>query len=458
MLFHGAKIRKKTLCIAYAPSSAKHASGSHGSFHLRQFLFFSLILVLAACSEDEAPIVPGLVSPQSVTYDSRCQTDTIRFNASGAWTAKVDDKWVTLVETQGNGNGKLPIYIQQNDDEQLRQAVVTIVTEKGDSVKVNLTQRTPMQNGSYDIDITTNFGLGWGYDMREGVAEASGLRGQVFDHALLRNDYGNGVIKYDNSAFTDLIIESGNSHQELQGRLGSRFSGEADFFIAGAKVSVEYNDQINETKDYRYVWCRDMRGVKMAYLLNLDYGDYNLAMYSSTESFRQSVWKDSPEDFVRKFGTHLIRRSTLGGNLDYYFTLSNKVTTEIETVVTYVQVKILFIKKSWTDYEQSVWTNIESDFKGRFHVTGGGAAGEALNNKLAQTINQGKPLDDPTLFDAWSARFAKPDSVQMEDLAMINFEVIPIWDIVEPLDSAKAVAIENYVRTDYLSKEKALNR
>ena len=43
MLFHGAKIRKKTLCIAYAPSSAKHASGSHGSFHLRQELYIGVL-------------------------------------------------------------------------------------------------------------------------------------------------------------------------------------------------------------------------------------------------------------------------------------------------------------------------------------------------------------------------------------------------------------------------------
>jgi major membrane immunogen (membrane-anchored lipoprotein) len=422
---------------------------------MKKVLFIILTLVLAACSEDEAPIAPELVSPQSATYNSSCQTDTIRFTTTGAWTATVDDKWVTLIETQGEGDGKLPIYIQQNDDEQQRKAVVTITAADGQTLQVNLTQRTPEKNGNSYVDLPDNFGLGWGYDMREDIADAAGLRGQVFDHALLRNDYKNDVIRYNNATFTDLVIESGNSHVELQGRMGARFSGEADLFIAGAKVSVEYSDQIHETKDTRYVWCRDMRGVKKAFFFDLDYGSDNLSRYNTTSSFFNSVFEDSAEIIVRKFGTHVIIQSTLGGKLDYYFTLSNKVTTETETVVTYVQVKVLFIKKSWTDYEQSVWTNIESDFKGRFHVTGGGAAGEALNNKLAQTTNQGKPLDDPTLFDAWSKCFEDPNEAKMENLAMIGFEVIPIWDIVEPLSHTKAKAIEDYVRTDYLSKEKA---
>jgi len=423
---------------------------------MKKILFFSLILVLAACSKDEAPITPELVSPQSATYNSSCQTDTIRFTTAGAWTAKVDNKWVTLVQTQGEGDGKLPIYIQQNDDEQQRKAVVTITAANGQTLQVNLTQRTPENNGSSDINISTNFGLGWGYDLKQDIADASGLRGQVLDAALLRNDYGQDVIAYDNAAFTDLLIESGNSHQELQGRMGARFSGEADIFIAGAKVSVEYNDQINETKDYRYVWCRDMRGVKMAYLFNLDYGEYNLAMYNTTKSFRDAVWNYSPEVFVQKFGTHLIVRSTLGGKLDYYFTLSQSVKTEIETVVTYVQVKVLFIKKSWTDIDQNVWTEIQRDFKGRFHVTGGGEAGQRLEAQLEKTTNKGQPLDDPTLFEAWSARFVDPNSVQLEDLAMIDFEVVPIWEIVKPLDANKAKDIENYIKETYLSQGKTL--
>lgn len=422
---------------------------------MKKILFFSLILVLAACSEDEASSLL-LNSEKTVTYDSSCRTDTIRFTANGTWTATTDGEWITLEQTQGSGNGKIPIYIQQNDDEQQRQAVVTITTNKGETLKVNLTQRTPVTNGNSYVDISTNFGLGWGYDLKEDIADIRGLRGQVLDAALLRNDYGQDVITYDNAAFTDLMIESGNSHQELQGHMGSRFSGEADIFIAGAKVSVEYNDQINETKDYQYVWCRDMRGVKMAYLFNLDYGEDNLARYNTTKSFRDAVWNDTPAEFVRKFGTHLITSSTLGGKLDYYFTLSQSVKTEIETVVTYVQVKILFIKKSWTEVDQSVWTTIERDFKARFHVTGGGDAGQRLNDQLDKTANQGIPLTDSSLFDAWSERFINPNTVKLGDLAMVDFEIIPIWTIVEPLDSAKAKAIENYIRTEYLSKENSL--
>ena len=423
---------------------------------MKKFLFFSLILVLAACSEDEASALLELSSEKATAYNSSCQTDTIRFSTNGTWTAKASDEWITLVQTQGSGDGKIPVYIQQNDDEQQRQAFVTISTEKGKTLQVSLTQRPPGQNGSSAVDITTNYGLGWGYDLKQDVADISGLRGQVLDAALLRNDYGNNIIMYDNAAHTDLLIESGNSHQELQQHMGAGFSGEADLFIAGAKVSVEYSNQINETKDYRYVWCRDLRSVKMAYLFNLDYGEENVARYCTTKSFRDAVKKDSPQDFVRKFGTHLITRSTLGGKLDYYFTLSQSVKTEIERVVTYVQVKILFIKKSWTDVDESVWTEVKRDFQARFQVAGGGDAGKRLSDKLQLVNSIGQPLDDPTLFEAWSARFVDPNNVNMNDLVMIDFDIIPIWQIVETLNEEKAAAIEEYVTNTYLSRENAL--
>lgn len=419
----------------------------------RKLLLF-IILVLAACSRDEDMNTPFLTSPAAVTYDASCQTDTISFNTTGSWKAMTDAEWLTLMQDGGNGNGRLPIYIQQNDDEKLRTATITIITHNGQKIQVSLMQRVPSENGLAYIDLPKTFGLGWGYDMKADIADVTGLRGQVFDAAALCNDYGDDIIQTDNNSYTDLYFASGNSHEEMQTNMGAKFAGSVDLFIAGAKVETEYSDQIKETRDRRYVWCRDFKAVKVSYFANLDYGEYNLARYCTTSAFRNAVRLSSPQDFVSKFGTHVIITSFLGGKFDYYFTVDQKVKTEVERIVTHINVKILFIKKSWTEVEESTWTEIQRDFKARYQVTGGGKLGIELNEKLRLCGEKNIPLEDPTLFTRWENCFTSPQKAKPDDLTVVDMQVIPIWDIVKIINPNKAAAIEQYVTTEYLKNKK----
>lgn len=95
---------------------------------------------------------------------------------------------------------------------------------------------------------------------------------------------------------------------------------------------------------------------------------------------------DKVEDIVRKFGTHVVTSSNLGGKLDYYFTLSQDIKTEIEKVVTSINVKILFFKSSSTTVDEKTWTEIKKDFQGNFVVTGGGDSGTILNRQMKSML------------------------------------------------------------------------
>ncbi len=415
-----------------------------------------LTIVLAACSEDEErAFTPRLTSPETVTYDARCQTDTICFALDGdiPWTASADGGWLTPEQTEGTGAGRLPVYIQQNDDEEQREATVTIAFAGGSgqrTISVKCTQRVPTENSYTYIDLPETFGLGWSYDMSADIADASGLRGQVLDATALRRDYGADVIRAENSTHTELYYASGNSHEEMSSNMSAKVTGSVNLRVAKAKVSAEYSKQVSEKIDRRYVWCRDLKAVKTAYFYNLDYGEEKLVRYSTTLAFRNAVSHDTPQDFVRKFGTHLIITSFLGGKLDYYFTVSQSVKTEVERLITCINVKVLGIKKSWTDVDEKVWTEIKRDFQSNYEVRGGGQAGETLNNKLKECAAQGIPLESSDLFDNWNACFVDPNTVKPENLAMINFQVVPIWEIVEVIHPDKAAAIEEYVTKTYL--------
>ena len=420
---------------------------------IRLGFYILLLLLTGACNDSvEKNVCPVLESASKVTYDARCQTDTVRFAASGHWKATVSDGWITLLRAEGDGDGVVPLYIQQNDAGRTRQATLTIQLEGEQQLAVSLTQYMPDTNGSIIVDLPRTFGLGWGYDYSIDHADVDGWRGQVFDAAALHNDCGEDAVMVDHSTSTQLYFARAETSQKLQSEISGKLTGSVNLLVAGAKVSVEYKNQIEEQKDCLYVWCRDFRTVKCSYFSNdVDLLSEDVVQWCTTQEFRNSVKKDNAEEFVRKYGTHLITTSYLGGKLDYYFTVSQDVKTTTEQLITTINVKILWFKKTSTTVDEKVWSEVKKDFEGQFHASGGGEYGKRFNEELEKAVANGEPLDDPNLADEWYACFENsytPD----EDLVMVDFYVIPIWEIVEVLNPSKARAIEDYITNEYLKK------
>lgn len=256
----------------------------------------------------------------------------------------------------------------------------------------------------------------------------------------------------DRSTATQLYFARAESSQQLQSEIAGKFTGSVDLLVAGVKVSSEYKNQIEEQKDCLYIWCRDFRTVKCSYFSNdVDLLSDDVVRWCTTRDFRNSVRQDNAEEFVRKYGTHLITTSYLGGKLDYYFTVSQDVKTSTEQIVTTINVKLLWFKKSSTTVDEKVWTEIKKDFEGQFHVSGGGEYGKRLNEEFDKYVSKGEPLQDQTLTDQWYACFENSNTPD-EDLVMVDFYVIPIWDIVEVLNPSKAQEIEDYITNKYLKK------
>ena len=415
-------------------------------------LAFSALILLSACEDDhqERASDPVLETASSLHYNAACQTDTLRFSASGVWTAVCDAPWVTMAQEQGKGNGTIALYIQQNDDEAARQGTLRIHTAGGD-LNVPVSQEDNPNNGSPILNLARDYGLGWGYDCSVDYADIDGIRGQIFDAAALRRYYGDDMMMVDNATSTNMFFERAESSETLQQKIGGKVSGGLDLKVASAKVSVEFSQQITEQKDRLYVWCRDCRTVKQAYLSNsVDIYDADVLNNCATFSFWSSVMSDSPKEIVRKFGTHLVTNASLGGKLDYYFTVSQNVTTTVEKMVATINVKILFISASASIVDENTWTEIKKDFEGSFEISGGGDAGDRLNKEFEQHANKGEPLTDPTLFDQWYARFTSPKTAKDEDLVMVDFTVVPIWEIIYGLNPIKADAVEEYITHTYL--------
>ncbi len=412
------------------------------------FLLPLLLMMPLACTRKSVQV--EVVSPLSLSYDAMCQRDSIVFTSDCAWSAESGCDWVTLERETGSGDGLVPLYIQQNDSGADRQGYVKLHFDGGDDVVIRLCQdASDLNSYSVLVNLPKTYGVGWGYDYSIDHADISGVRGQIVDEARLTKDSPGPAVIAEAHTYTRTESVSEESCTELLQKMSSKFTGGVDLKVASGKVSGEFSKQISENKDRLYVWYRDIRAVKQAYM-DTD----GIAESCMTADFKDAVKKlrqgGDVREFVRKYGTHFIRSSTLGGKFDWYFTVSREVRETVEKMVLTINVKLLFWKKSTTKVDESVWSQIKKDFIASFEVTGGGDKGRALNRALQTTAAKGVPLSDPELITRWQECFVSPKSARDEELTMIDFEVCPIWEIVESIDEAAADRLRDYIVNEYL--------
>lgn len=421
---------------------------------MTRLIFLMLIsFALWSCKNDNDIADSELVSGSAVSFSAQCQTHTIEFRTEGKWAVSTDCDWITPDVKEGTGNGTVNVYIQQNDGDGIRMDSLFINTNNGKRLKVVFTQNVFDTNSGAEVDLPQNFGLGWGYDYTTDHADVKGLRGQVFDGQALKNDFGEDAVISENQTSTHIYYASAKSVESLQKNMRMEVAGKVDFLIAGARVSAEFSKQTDEQKECLMIWSRDCKYVKQAYFSNdVDLYDPDVALFCTTAEFRKSVRNDSPEDFVKKYGTHLIVNSSLGGKLDYYFSVKSDVTTETSAIVTTVTAKFLFWNKTWTAKEEKVWQEVKSEFEGNFYVTGGGEYEQKLNSEFKYCLANGVPLENTELLDKWQSCFVNADTAKDKDLTMIDFRVVPIWEIVYCINETKADEIKNYIESVYNKK------
>ena len=415
-----------------------------------QFFVLLGMFMTLACTRNDVQV--EVVSPMSLSYDAMCQRDSIVFTADCEWSVESDCDWLTIENDCGYGDGTVSVYIQQNDGDNERTGCVTLHFKGRDDVRIPVCQdASDLNSYSVFVNLPMTYGVGWGYDYSVDHADVEGIRGQIVDEAKLNKITGQKSLVTEVYARTYTESVSEQSASRLIEKMSGQLSAGVDIKIASAQVSGSFSKQMNENKNRLYVWYRDMRSVRKAYI-NADLT--SVTKNCLTNDFRNAVNNlkkgGSVKDFVKKYGTHFIWNSTLGGKFDWYFTVSQDIKESVEKIVTTVTVKLLFWKSSSTSVDEKAWAEIKKDFIAEFKVTGGGKTGEGLNAALQATASKGEPLSNPDLITMWQNCFVDPNTAKDDELTMIDFKVYPIWDIVKRVDKDVAKIVEDYILNEYL--------
>lgn len=408
------------------------------------------LIITLACTRDDVQV--EVITPQAIRYDAMCQRDTIRFSSNTDWTVDSDCVWCTVENDSGTGNGAVSLYIQQNDGGSERDGHIVVRFAGNKEVEFTISQDADDLNGyNVLVNLPMTYGVGWGYDYSVDHADIDGIRGQIVDEAKLNKITGHKSLISEPYTSTYIESVSAQSSTQLIERLSASISGEIDIKIASAKISGSFSKQTAENKDRLYIWYRDIISVRKAYL-NADI--FDVVENCLTTDFRTAINEvkkgGSPKAFVNRYGTHFIWNTTLGGKFDWYFTISNEIKETVERLVTTITVKLLFWKKTSTSVDEKIWQEVKKDFIAYFEVTGGGDKGKMLNSALQATASKGEPLSDPDLITRWQNCFTDASTVKEDEFTIIDFEVYPIWEVVEIIDEVAAAKIEKYILEEYL--------
>ena len=133
---------------------------------------------------------------------------------------------------------------------------------------------------------------------------------------------------------------------------------------------------------------------------------------------------------LRRFGTHLVTQVDLGGRIDYIFTMSKHASfntkQEMEEEIKYTLGQISETERNARN--QSTTSSKTAD--GAIKIHGGSdQARQVLESDIKDTQFKGQLK--PSHVTEWLATINYSDHLTLdEDLDVIHFELIPLWDVV----------------------------
>jgi hypothetical protein len=171
-------------------------------------LFFTVAMLLSACSSDDVTIGDVVISQDELTktIDWNETEGSVSFTASAPWKASVSDvtsrvtntsiSWMKLTQPSGeSGDVKMPFLLTENNSEYYRDAIITIQCGEGQAVNVKVHQNanpdavhimdasTIKDYNKYYLPAATNQGFEKGADnMLRSDAQWSWWRCKQSDH------------------------------------------------------------------------------------------------------------------------------------------------------------------------------------------------------------------------------------------------------------------------------------
>lgn len=429
-------------------------------------LLFMNIAALTSCKDDDLSD-PNRPSKTTQETELARSNNFYKLDVSNSldWKVAKYPEWVGIMNEEGTAGEQLQIFVEENGDDLDRRDTIVVVLDDNSLVRMPLRQNGLAREGENDeAELLTDkkqliltYGVGYCTDVLKSNPNKAMkyyvLNKSPFNYAKLLAALKNAGEA--DAAFSEPLYSSryesvtGTSTSGISNQLGVNAGIEVG--IKAFKFSVEagYNTSSSSNDKYMYamqeiqhiVGSHYVRGGMMRHLAQT-----NPSVMQTTFTNAVKKLQTNPNDksamasLIKNYGTHIITRGTLGGELKV--SMQMKITDQTDASSIHAALglssKVIKVDGSFdmSNKESAVANNttlsLQSYGGNNVYTIAPGTSFQDFQNTVKSTVKMNE----------WVSSIK-----DMSSLALIDMETIPIWDLM-PTEEIRD-ALRNYVVGDY---------
>lgn len=429
----------------------------------RCWLFCIALLCLLSCSDNSLSSEQS-DSPWHISFEEGA--DHLCLPLSAAWGSaslvvegvaegerilvSSDADWLRLRSDTLPADGILAYGIDENTTDVRRTAHLSCkpLHMEADAITLCIEQTSRADDGENGGDARVCLYLGYGYDIYQSLDDAMSVRtiAPILDYYQLQRLGGPAtyeVIHDSKLSQQNTNYFSASSLSEFSQTLTASQSN-SDFNISGCQRNCDnavkcceseiMQQNIGYGSTVKSVAARIIDLGALRHLRDngrLPFTDEFLKHYREIPHLQAEARQQAIEKLLLKFGTHMVVETTLGGRIDYTFTMrqTGKTYTEEEMreEADYTMGR-LSPKERNPSYQHEVSSSKRED--GAIRIMGGAKEQRQVLEQDVTQLQHGSQLP-PDHMAAWLASINYEENPERsENLEVVHFELYPLWNLV----------------------------
>ncbi len=426
-----------------------------------KYLFCIAALLMAACSDNDEPIVPNPIPDRwTIGYDE-AQTTVTRYGRYHTLSltlpegkeviASCEASWLHLSADTVYTDGYLDFFADANTDARSRTAdiIFTSVTQADKRFALTITQHGEADNA--DNAMEDLYHVGNGFDAYAEYQSDKSLKGVVIDMNSLKGWAGEQTFQpVQDQGRAELIFEVFTSHslREMSSKLSETTQKSTNLLFYRKTVeriknvcTTKIDDQIlGYARMQKIVATRSIDEGALKYIVD-KCNTRATEDLPFTAEFRKTYNDilNNPsqrdgliETMIKTYGTHLVTSASMGGSIDYAVTFSRFVSTSISENIER-QCEQVFGKNTGEDnrdFSKSITSELNTS--NTFQMMGGGESARKALQTSIDNITKADQVLPAEQIQEWLASIQSSDLATeqgRQKLAVVNFHFIPIWQL-----------------------------
>ena len=428
------------------------------------------IFGFTACSDDLNELdnnAANVTGSEMMNLEQYSYTVPVEIDAQGAWKAEVkfeDDNhhFCYALPSEGVGPQRIQLCVLDNwtDVRNSGELVITTADDPTNSKIIKLTQKCNLDNATRGSDSDSNevnngpqicrgdiiFGVGYGINIATQCGPDALCRNPIIAIAKLQANEADGYGRFTSGTNASFRVNTytGSSVDEIVKKMEASASLKGSFKGFKAEVGGSFNSTDQYSSEYMFSFGEVNVAMTQAYLEGLN--DFNIREYM-TDDAKKAIdgnGSTSEADFqnvIRTYGTHLVKKCKLGGQLRYATTVKREKVANEHDMKVWANANY---KNTFVEADVKVSNSDKESHKMTDEV--GSVQTSAVGGSLATALAISSTKDTQKNVENWMNSLSKQENLVVVDLGNTeDTELVGIWELVDEKYPERAKALKAFI-------------